>query len=405
MRLLLALVALPVAAQTFTGRGFLETYTTLYPLTATNDSAHVVSEALFRYEGSWQAEPWLKFSGAFDARTDTHRQVERNWTLDWNDRRVQRPDFSLRRYSAILSRGKWTLEAGRQFIRWGKADILNPTDRFAPKDFLNVVNTDFLGVVAGRATYESGGNSIDLVWQPYFTPSRTPLLNQRWTVLPDVAARIPIRDLGARYPGRSQFGARWNHIGKGHEYSASYFDGFNYLPLFDPKISIVPPAIGVQRYYPRLRLFGADAAVPTRYVTIKAEAAYYTTEHKQTDEYLLYVLQLERTQGEWVFVGGYAGEVVTSATANPFQFSPERGFARSFLGTARYTISPEKSLSVEGAVRQNAKGAWLRFEYSQTYGRHWRTTTGFTFIRGDMTDFLGQYRRNSYGSIALRYSF
>ena len=25
----------------------------------------------------------VKFSGAFDARTDTHRQFERAWRLDW----------------------------------------------------------------------------------------------------------------------------------------------------------------------------------------------------------------------------------------------------------------------------------------------------------------------------------
>jgi hypothetical protein len=47
----------------------------------------------------------------------------------------------------------------------------------------------------------------------------------------------------------------------------------------------------------------------------------------------------------------------------------------------------------------------VRFEYSQLFGQHWRATGGIAWIRGDMDDFLGQYRRNSYGSLALRYSF
>lgn len=405
MRLALALLAVSAGAQTFTTRGFLENQTTLYPQTAPNDSAHFVNETLLRLESSWQATPWLKFSGSFDARTDTHRQVEREWRLDWDDRGLRRPDLSARRFSAIANKGNWTFEAGRQFIRWGKADILNPTDRFAPKDFLNVVSTGFLGVLAARATYESGSNTVDLIWQPRFTPSRTPLLNQRWTVLPEALAAIPIHEVDARYPGRSQFGARWNHVGKGYEYSVSYFDGFNYLPLFNPTVAPAPLSVGVERFYPNLRLYGADAAIPTRYVTIKTEAAYFTSPKKQTDEYLLYVLQLERTAGEWVFVGGYAGEVVTSAASNPFQFSPERGFARSILGRAGYTISPTRSLAITGTVRQNGKGAWLRFEYSQSYGQHWRATAGFTLIRGDAADFLGQYHRNSYGSLAIRYSF
>ncbi len=405
MRLALALFTISAAAQPLTTRGFIENQTTIYPQTAPNDSAHFVNETLLRFETSWQARPWLKFSGAFDARTDSHRQVEREWRLDWDDRGLPRPALSLRRFSAILNKGSWTFEAGRQFIRWGKADILNPTDRFAPKDFLNVVSTGFLGVLATRATYESGSNTVDLIWQPHFTPSRTPLLNQRWTVLPEALSAVPIRELDPRYPGRSQFGARWNHIGAGYEYSVSYFDGFTYLPLFNPTPTAPPLSAVVQRFYPNLRLYGADAAIPTRYVTIKAEAAYFTSPKKQTDEYLLYVLQMERTAGEWIFVAGYAGEVVTTATNNPFQFSPERGFARAILGRAGYTISPTRSFAATGTVRQNGQGALLRFEYSQTYGRHWRATGGFTLIRGDATDFLGQYNRNSYASLAIRYSF
>jgi hypothetical protein len=47
----------------------------------------------------------------------------------------------------------------------------------------------------------------------------------------------------------------------------------------------------------------------------------------------------------------------------------------------------------------------LRSEYSQALGQHWRVTAGFTAIRGEPTDFLGQYRRNSYARINFRYSF
>lgn len=257
-------------------------------------------------------------------------------------------------------------------------------------------------VVAARGTYERGNDTLDLVVQPWFTPSRTPLLNQRWAVLPQT---VSIADLGALYPSRPQFGARWNRIGPGYEFSLSYFDGFNHLPLFDAVYSPRVMNIAVQRYYPRLRLYGFASALPTRWATVKTEAAYFSTTRHQTDEYLLYVVQLERQWGEWVFVGGYAGEVVTNAVANPLQFSPERGFARSVMGRAAYTISPTQSLAVEGVTRKNGRGSWLRFEYSQTLGQNLRATTGFTWIRGQAGDFLGQYHRNSYGYLALRYSF
>ena len=56
-------------------------------------------------------------------------------------------------------------------------------------------------------------------------------------------------------------------------------------------------------------------------------------------------------------------------------------------------------------MRQNGKGVWLKSEYSQALGQHWRATAAFTVIRGAAGDFLGQYRRNSHLTLALRYSF
>jgi len=391
-------------AQKFEQRGFVENSTVVYPQTAPNDSGRVVDELLFREEASYKFAPWFTVSGSFDARTDSHRQTARDAVVDADDRSILRPAFSLRRLSATIHRGKLTAEIGRQLIRWGKTDILNPTDRFAPKDYLSsVVDADFLGVSAARVTYESGGDTVDVVWQPWFTPSRTPLLNQRWTALPAAAAGLSIVDAGALYPGGSQYGARWNHIGSGYEYSLCFFDGYQNLPSFDVLFTPRPPTVALKRMYPGLRLYGGDAAVPLRWLTIKGEAAYFTSSTPGAEEYALYVIQLERQVKEWSFVGGYAGSVVTRDAASPLQFAPDRGFAKSFVGRAGLTIDANRSLAIETAVRSG--GSFVRFEYSQLFGQHWRATGGIAWVRGDMDDFLGQYRRNSYGSLAIRYSF
>jgi hypothetical protein len=397
-----SIVLLTLLAQNFEQRGFFENQALVYPQTAPNDGGYLVNETLLRWDASVKTGSWFKLSGSFQAQTDSHRQTEREWRIDADDRSIQRPAFSVRQLSATLHKGKVTAEIGRQFIRWGKTDILIPTDRFAPRDYLsNVVDSDFLGVTAARVTISGVSDSLDLVWQPWFTPSRTPLLNQRWTVLPPQAAGVPIVDAGARYPGGSQYGARWNHTGAGYEYSLCFFDGYNNLPLFDAKLDA--HGVGLQRFYPNLRLYGGDAAVPLPWLTVKGEAAYFTTSTPGAEEYVLYVIQLERVVKEWSFVGGYAGEAVTQATGNPLAFAPDRGFARSFVGHAGLTIDVNRSLTVETAVR--AAGSFLRFEYSQALGQHWRVTPGAAWIRGDMTDFLGQYHRNSYLSLAVRYSF
>lgn len=392
-------------AQDFSQRGFLENRTLIFPQAAPNDSGHVVNDTLLRWEASYRPKSWLTFSGSFDARTDSHRQVLRAWELDVDGQNIQRPAFSLRRMSATIHRGKFTAELGRQFIRWGKTDILNPTDRFAPKDYLSsVVDTDFLGVSAVRVTYESGADTIDAVWQPFFTPSRTPLLNQRWTSLPPQAAGIGLVDTGARYPGGSQQGIRWNHIARGYEYSLSFFDGFQNLPSFEATAApSLPPQAALLRTYPRLRLYGGDFAIPLTWFTVKSEAAYLTSSTPGAEEYGLYVIQVERLVREWSFVGGFAGSVTTRTPASPLQFAADRGIARSFVGRAGLTIDANRSLAIETAIR--AAGSFLRFEYTHATGQHWRTTAGLAWIRGDMQDFLGQYRRNSYASLAIRYSF
>jgi hypothetical protein len=394
-----ALLAL-MLAQNFEQRGFIENQTLVYPQTAPNDSGYIVNQTLLRWDVSDQVAPWLKLAASFDARTDTHQQTE--WGFDADDRSIRRPAFSLRRASATIHKGKFTVELGRQFIRWGKADILNPTDRFAPKDYLSsVVSSDFLGVTAARVTYESGSNTLDVVWQPLFTPSRTPLLDQRWTVLPASVQGIPLFDDGARYPGGSQYGARFNHVGAGYEASICFFDGYNNLPNFTALGTV--SGVDVQRYYPNLRLYGADLAVPLAWFTVKTEGAYFTSSTAGTDEYALYVIQLERQVKEWSFVGGYAGEIVTRSTGNPLEFAPDRGFARSFLGHAGWTIDANRSLALEASIR--AHGSVAKVEYSQAFGQHWRATAGATWIRGAETDFIGQYHRNSYLSLAIRYSF
>ena len=393
---LIVLFGLIVQGQTFTQRGFFETRNFVYPQAAEGDSGRLVSEELLRWEASWKPKSWVQVNAGFDARVDSHRQFERGWRLDWADRGLQRPAFSARRMSVLVNKGGWTFEGGRQLIRWGKADILNPTDRFAPKDFLNVVSSDFLGVTAARATYEKGGDTVDAVYQPVFTPSRAPLLRQRWVVLPEPVRAVVTGDGGTRYPGRGALGLRWNHIGQGYEFSASFYDGHNHLPLIDPA--------AFARYFAQMRMYGGDVAVPLRWFTVKGEAAYFTSETQTADEYALYVIQLERMSGEWTFVGGYAGEAVTKKRAL-LDFAPDRGLAKTFLGRASYNLDANRTVAFEAAVRQNGAGMYGKFEYTQALGAHLRATAAATLVRGREDDFLGQYRRNSNLQLILRYSF
>lgn len=410
MRRALAVVAVALAmpatglAQGFSHRGFVEGRGLLYPQTAPGDDRQAGADVLLRYEPSVRPAPWLTIAASLDARADTLDQVRSGWDVDFLDRTRLRPALSVRRAVATLTSRGVDLTLGRQFIRWGKADVLNPTDRFAPRDFMDVVVSDFLAVSGARLTYERSGRSIDLVWVPAFTPSRLPLAGRRWAATPPVTEFVATVDGGAEYPKGSQFGARWNHVASGFEYSLSFYQGFNHLPLFDSRFTPAPPRIEVVQVFPATRMYGGDVAWPLRWFTLKGEAGYFTSRDPRADEYGLYVIQAERQVGEWFLVGGYAGQTVTKRRAIT-DFAPDRGMARSFVGRASYTIDVNRSLTLQGIVRQNGDGVWLEGEYSQAMGQHWRTTVRFDLIRGRDSDFLGQYRRNSHLTATVRYSF
>ena len=410
-------------AQALAQRGFVAGSTFLFPQAAPHDPVRAVGDLLAREEVFFKPAPWIQFAGGIDVRANSHDQVDDSWRLDLDDRGVRRPRASLRRLTATLTRGPFTVDAGKQFIRWGKADIINPTDRFAPRDFINVLDTEVLAVTGVRAVAQHGNETLEGVWVPRFTPSRVPLFDQRWTVSGGELsiASLPLADAGSTLPDGAQTGVRWGHAGAGFEYSVSFFNGFNHLPNIDATTtSNAEPAepagkprsagsagsvlIVVRRWYPAIRTYGADVAVPTPWFTIKGEAAYFTSSTPLTDQYVLYVVQLERQTGEWVIVAGYAGEAIT-ARRSTFAFAPDRGMTRSIVARASYTIDPARTVALETAIRQNGAGIYGKVEYSQARGQHWRATVTGVGIGGRRDDFLGQYQRNSHVTLALRYSF
>src|SRR5262245_36035647 len=181
-----------VSGQSITQRGFVEGSAFFYPQTAPNDDERLVGDLLAREDAVFKPAVWVQFAAGLDVRANSHGQVEDSWQLDFSDRTRLRPRLSIRRLSATLHRGLFTIDAGKQFIRWGKTDIVTPTDRFAPRDFLNVLTTEFIAVTGVRATAQAGHETFEAVWVPRFTPSRMPLVDQRWTPVPTGAAGVEI---------------------------------------------------------------------------------------------------------------------------------------------------------------------------------------------------------------------
>ena len=358
--LLAAAIAPSATAQTLSQRGFVEGRGIFFPQETPNDSTRAVGDLRVRDEVFVKPADWVQFAGGLDIRANSHDQVDDRWHVDVSDRGTRRPRLSVRRLAATLTHGRNTIDVGKQFIRWGKADIVNPTDRFAPRDFVNVVDNEFLAVTAARVTAQAGGETFELVWVPRFTPSRVPLFDQRWSAWPPELGHVRLVDHGAALPRGSQIGGRWSHIGARLEYSLSFFNGFNHLPNIDAQS--LPSEIDVMRVYPAIRTYGADTAVPTRWFTLKGETAYFTSRSTSTDEYAIFVVQLERQTGEWVLVGGYAGEVVTVRRSRLRLIAGSRGrssaarLTRSIPIAVLHSKVPSGRLAVARTRKRNTPG-------------------------------------------------
>jgi hypothetical protein len=400
--LVLIAASTPAAAQTFAHRGYAQGVIVAYPQTTPTDDTQLVFDAFARWEPTVKHGSW-RFDAATDARVDSHDMTQRSAEVTYWDRTTQRPALAIARLSATFARGPLTIEAGKQFIRWGKTDILVPTDRFAPRDSLTVVDAELLGVTAGRVTISQSSNSFELVATPRMTPSRAPLLDQRWLPLPPAAARLSLVDDGLEVPRGTQYGARWNHVDR-VEHSVSFFRGFDHLPTFVVTRGNSPTELRVRRHYAQMTSIGADAAAPLAWVTLKGEAAWFGSDTPDGGEYVLYVVQAERQAGEWLLIGGYAGEYEIRA-GNPLRYSADRGLTRAFIGRASLTVDVNRSLVFEAVVRQDAEGFYGRAEYTHAFAGHWRATATATAFAGSEDDFLGQYERNSFARLTVRYSF
>jgi hypothetical protein len=403
----------PASAQDVAQKGFLDVKAIAYPQTTALDATRAIGEALLRHDMMVKPAGWLKLVGVFDARLDTNGQTA--WDgVDWSDREAKRPVLAVRRLDASVRRGTTTFSVGKQFVRWGKTDIINPTDRFAPRDFLTVFDNEYLAVTSARLTAGSDAGAIDVVLAR-FTPSRIPLLDQRWSGSASSVPVFAIEDEGAQYPDHPQIGARWSHVGRRAEWSVSGFSGNNHLPLMAarlvmPDLSSAPgqsagvPHVAISRSYPAIWMIGGDAAVPLTWLVAKGEAAYFGSVDGRTDEYVLYVVQAERQIGEWLIVAGYAGEAVLTRRTTP-GFAFDRGLTGAVIGRASCVIDTNRSVVFDGAVRQDGRGNWLRGEYSMARGQHVRFTAQASWIRGGTNDFFGRYNRNSNATVSVRYSY
>ena len=385
-------------------RGFLDNSMVYYPRTTADDQVQFVNETLLRVEGTLALPGGFGLSAGFDARTDSDNQVTRAWRFSWDDRTAQRPPFSLRTMSFHYARGPFRIEAGKQILHWGQMDFSSPTDKLAPRDYLNPASADYLGAFAVRAIVDTGPRSLELIYLPRFTPSRIPLVDRRWLILPAEFDGYSYHSQGVQYPGGGEVGVRYHQIVSPYEFSLCYFEGFKTLPTFLYDKDPINLNLNYQTLYPKMRMVGADFTAPWHGLLWKVESAYINSASPYLAGTWTYAVQAEKTGDKWQWAVELAGDKLTEAK-RPNTLDLDRATRDAVSGHAAWTPNPRQTVSAEWFVHPDGGAFVTRILYSRNLYSTFRASGGFLWIGGNHSDPLARYNVNSYLTLQLRYSF
>lgn len=162
------------------------------------------------------------------------------------------------------SSGPWSARVGRQIISWGRADRINPTDSFGPRDHTLLAADDEaqrLGVDAALLRHDFS-DALALV---AVLARLAPDIRPQGSMPPQLTERAPSQ--------RRNWAIKLDHSG-GIDASLSYFDGHAAAPRYSAAIG--PTGLAFTGQHERVRTLGADFATALQAWTLRGEIARST---------------------------------------------------------------------------------------------------------------------------------
>lgn len=316
---------------------------------------------------------------------------------------------------------KFDARIGRQLIRWGKSDEVNPTDVFTPEDlseFFNDVERAKRKIPSFAAKFNYFFNndySLEIIWLPFFEKTRLDGDRGNWEpylyrYYRSLGFEFPNDDGPSKKIGHSSAAIKLKREGENWDSSLSYSRHYAEIPALE-----LNPLLGqVNSTFPRQHTIGADFETIFGKLGLRGEGAFTTTRpflsydpnvttsivYKDAFDYVLgadYTFPsgfYTNLQYARQFILDYPEDLSTQEIEDSLIWRMSQNFRHDTITlktTGRYYLSTKD----------------LLFESSFIY----KITDAMTFIlgyylfEGKETGTFGQFKKNDQVFTRLKYSF
>jgi len=397
--------------------------------TTATDPQNIRDEGILRLEVSRRLAPWSDAKVVGELRKDDDDLTD-GVNFQIQDKNRRRSLLDLKEAVLGLRGGPFETTLGKQFFAWGTADIFNPTDNLNAYDYLDVIDNEKLVLWAAALRLTTGPTTATFVVVPAFVPSRLPLPRSRWTpTLP--AGFVGVADdpeVPGVTAGNVQYAARVRTTLRGVDVSASYYDGFEHVPVLRVSSLAVAPGVVLPRFtpvYTRVKVPGLDVSTTYRGVELHAETAARFVESNGRDDRWQGIAGLNYTWDspplpgveQIVFVAEYAREITLHSRSGsnilPLDSVPRLGdlisstvFREALIGRALLKLSEDTQLKLTAILDFDAApNGYVQPKLTHRFTDAFQLEAGLDLFAGEPESHWGRYRHNNRFFAFLKYFF
>lgn len=338
-------------------------------------------------------------------------------------------DLNLREAYLDLYFKNFDIRVGKQQIVWGKADGVFITDVVSPLNLSEFLLPDFdeirTGVNAVKSDYYIGGNTLEVIWIPQFTPAKIPQPGSIWYIQPEFPAPATFDWSESEIKPsleNSEFFAKYSMVTSAIDFEIMGGYTWDDMPTmhiqkeFGINTTTGQPylqGLNITPKYHRLYLAGGSFSTEIKGIILRGEGAYYNGKSFQTEnpvavdaltekDYLHYLAGIDfnignvklSTQFIQEYILNYEKEILNDEFLNTMTF------------LARYD-TPDNLIHLElfSYVGLTDGDALIRPKITYDFDDSFSVLLGSNIFVGDRDGRFGQYQDNSMIYFKLKYNF